>query len=206
MERGPRLYDARRSWFRRRAAALGIRGATVVVAGALLGSTACQSGPVPRSSEPGSSSAAEADSRRLDEPAPELSGSTLAGGTLDLADLRGSVVLVHAWAAWCAPCRNELPVLVAAGRRLGERGLRLVGIDTRDGERQARDLLAAVGGDPAFSVVDPDGGHAARWGVSAVPQAFVVNPDGRIVARLLGSVTEEWIEATVVPLLRPARD
>jgi cytochrome c biogenesis protein CcmG, thiol:disulfide interchange protein DsbE len=135
------------------------------------------------------------------EPAPPLAGPTLDGGTLDLADQRGSVVLVNVWAAWCAPCRGELPVLVAAERRLGPRGLRWVGIDLRDGDRQARELLASVGGDPAASVTDPQGRLADRWQVRGVPETFVVDAHGTVRARHVGAVTRGWIDAHVLPLL-----
>jgi cytochrome c biogenesis protein CcmG/thiol:disulfide interchange protein DsbE len=137
-------------------------------------------------------------------PAPPLAGRTLAGGSLDLADLRGRVVLVDVWAAWCAPCRQELPVLVAAQRRLGPRGLRWVGVDLRDGSRQARDLLASVGGDPANSLTDPQGRLARRWGVRGVPETFVVDAHGVVRDRHVGAVTRDWVDAHVLPLLSPA--
>jgi cytochrome c biogenesis protein CcmG/thiol:disulfide interchange protein DsbE len=143
--------------------------------------------------------AASAAPTVIGRPAPPLSGRTLDGGTLDLAQLRGGVVVVSVWAAWCAPCREELPVLVAAQR--AHTGLRLVGIDTRDGERQARQLLADVGGEPGSSVVDPDGALAASWDVAGVPETFVVDAGGTVRARHLGAVSPPWLQDAVAPLL-----
>lgn len=137
----------------------------------------------------------------LGSAAPGLSGPTLAGAPLDLADERGHVVLVNIWAAWCAPCRDELPVLTAAQQSLHDRGLRVVGVDTRDGARQATDLLREVGGDPARSIVDPTGRVAVEWGALGVPETFLVDAAGVVRARLTGAVTPQWIDRNVVPLL-----
>jgi cytochrome c biogenesis protein CcmG, thiol:disulfide interchange protein DsbE len=133
------------------------------------------------------------------ESAPPLAGPTLAGGTLDLADLRGDVVVVNVWAAWCAPCREELPVLVSF--ESAHAGLRVVGIDTRDGERQARELLARVGGDPRSAVMDPAGRLATAWGVAGVPETFVLDAVGTVRSHRLGPVSEGWLADHVVPLL-----
>lgn len=134
------------------------------------------------------------------EAAPPLTGRTLSGEALKPADLRAGVLVVSVWAAWCAPCQQELPVLVAAVR--AHPGVRLIGIDTRDGERQAGLLLAQVGGDPARSVVDPDGALAASWNVTAVPETFVVDAAGIVRSRHLGPVTGSWVDHAVGPLLR----
>lgn len=134
------------------------------------------------------------------ETAPPLAGRTLSGEALQPPDLRARVVVVSVWAAWCGPCRRELPVLVAAVR--AHPGVRLIGIDTRDGERQARTLLARAGGDPAHSVVDPDGALAASWNVAGVPETFVVDARGIVRARHLGPVTGGWVDQAVGPLLR----
>lgn len=135
-------------------------------------------------------------------PAPPLTGSTLTGQPFDLAALRGRVVLVNVWASWCDPCRQELPVLVAAGRRWSGSGLRVVGVDVRDNDVQARQLLSQVGGADVPSVVDRTGTAAIGWGVVGVPETFLVDRDGRVRVWAQGPVTAEWLEQRVPPLLR----
>lgn len=180
------MVRTRLGW-RRAGVAVGVVAALAAVGGWLLLRHAPAAGPV--------------DAPLVGTAAPPLAGRTLAGGSLDLAQLRGEVVVVNVWAAWCAPCREELPLLVATGDRSPGRGLRLVGIDTRDGERQARELLAAVGGDPRSVVVDPDGRIARDWQVRGVPESFVVDPTGTVRAHRVGPVTRAWLDAAVEPLL-----
>src|SRR5690606_11641594 len=64
----------------------------------------------------GESSAPGPVTLTLDRPAPDLVGSTLNGSRFDLSDYRGSIVVINAWASWCAPCRTELPLLAGAAR------------------------------------------------------------------------------------------
>jgi cytochrome c biogenesis protein CcmG/thiol:disulfide interchange protein DsbE len=139
--------------------------------------------------------------RAVGGPAPELSGRTLDGGVFDLAGQRGNVVLVNVWASWCGPCEAELPVLNAAARGLGPRGLVVVGIDTQDDPEQAREFLAERGGSPYPSVDDSVGRAAVEWGTFGVPETFVVDRDGTVRARVVGEVSPAWIDQNVVPLL-----
>ncbi|MDZ5442278.1 redoxin domain-containing protein [Micromonospora sp. 4G57] len=134
-------------------------------------------------------------------PAPALSGPTLDGGRFDLADAHGHVLLVNVFASWCGPCRDELPLLVDAGRRWSPQGLRLVGLNVRDGGEAVRALLAETGATGLTVLPDPDGTRAVDWGVRGVPETFVVDRDGRIVDRQRGVVTRQWLEQRVAPLL-----
>lgn len=129
----------------------------------------------------------------LDRPAPRLAGATLDGHRFDLGDHRGKVVLVNVWASWCAPCRQEYPVLEEADRGLGPRGLQVVGINTQDSDAEAQAFLDKLGGANFPSVVDADGRIAVEWGTFGVPETFVVDRDGRLRARLVGAVTTGWI-------------
>ncbi|MGR6320227.1 TlpA disulfide reductase family protein [Micromonospora soli] len=134
-------------------------------------------------------------------PAPALSGTTLDGGRFDLADARGHVVLVNVFASWCGPCRDELPLLVDAERRWSPQGLRLVGLNIRDGAEAVRSLLTETGATRLTVLPDPDGTRAVDWGVRGVPETFVIDRAGRIVDRQRGVVTREWLEQRVGPLL-----
>lgn len=65
---------------------------------------------------------------RVGQPAPAFVGQTLDGQTLDLAKLRGRVVVVNLWATWCPPCRAEMPMLDAYALAHRDEGLQLVGL------------------------------------------------------------------------------
>lgn len=133
--------------------------------------------------------------------APPLAGKTLDGGHADLAALRGHVVLVTVWASWCAPCRDELPVLAAAQQAWSRKGLRVLGVSTRDTADDARQLLAQTHASGLTSVLDPSGRIAVTWGTRGVPETFVIDRDGVVRSRCLGALTPRWLADHVKPLV-----
>jgi cytochrome c biogenesis protein CcmG/thiol:disulfide interchange protein DsbE len=142
------------------------------------------------------------DLERLDRPAPELAGTTIAGRPFDLRSHRGSVVLVTVWASWCPPCREELPILDRTRRRLAARGLVLVGILSRDSGDRATALLRDLGITDLPTIDDPSGRLAVSWGATGVPETYLVDRDGRVVARSVGAVTPEWVARHVDPAVQ----
>lgn len=141
-------------------------------------------------------------SQLLGEPAPSLVGATLDGGSFDLAEHRGEVVLVNVWASWCPPCVEEFPVLMDAQRQLGPYGLQVVGINSQDREADARDFLTDMGAEDLFPHIDDSGGEKAiDWGVFGLPETFAIDRQGRVRAKVFGLLGYDWIEAEVVPLL-----
>lgn len=134
-------------------------------------------------------------------PAPPLSGASLVGDPIDIEDHHGDVVLVTAWASWCGPCRDEVPVLNRALEELGHEGLRIVGVNFRDHPDAAQQFVDRHR--PTFpSVTDPDGALGVSWGVGALPQSFLVDRDGLVVERLFGPVSAEWIADVVTAEVR----
>jgi len=123
---------------------------------------------------------------------PRLSGETLSGGSLDLANLRGRVVVLNAWASWCAPCRDEMPVFVALSESNDSGNVAVVGLDVKDDPEAARAFAADLGVEYP-SLLDPEGQLLAQIpGVppGALPSTVVIDRQGRIAAKIIGPVTE----------------
>jgi thiol-disulfide isomerase/thioredoxin len=135
---------------------------------------------------------------------PAITGPTLAGPTLDLHSLRGSVVVLNVWASWCTECRNESPALakLAADPRMS--GVRFVGIDEQDKSEAARSFASAVGTTYPH-LVDQDGSLLAKVPLvpsTAIPSTVVVDQDGRVAARVIGAVDVAALRKELLALQR----
>ena len=133
----------------------------------------------------------------IGSPAPALAGSTLGGGHYRLRPSSGHVTIVNIWAAWCPPCRQELPLVARAAVDLRRQGVRVVTIDTRDGPVAARSLLSDVGAEQLLAVQDKQGRLAISWGATGVPETVVVDGLGVVRARWVGAVSRSWLDAEV---------
>ena len=110
------------------------------------------------------------------------------------------------FASWCDPCVEEAPLLNRLQRRLAGRGT-VVGVSWNDAIADAQAFVREY--DVAFPVVrDVDGDFARAYGVNGLPETFVLDPQGRIVALRRSQLTAEWVSAAIDPLLaarEPAR-
>ena len=126
--------------------------------------------------------------------APEVAGTTIDGDSFDLASLRGRWVVVNFFATWCVPCRKEHPELIRfdeAHRAQGD--VTVVGVIYDDDVDAVREFRAAEGGSwPMLS--DPDGRIGLGFGITGVPETFLIAPDQTIVNRILGGVVATDLE------------
>ena len=124
------------------------------------------------------------------------------GGSLDLASLRGRVVVLNFWASWCAPCRVESPDLDAAYRATKASGVEFVGVVTKDEERAARAFVANF--KISYSnVFDPTGAVTLRFRGFAprgFPYTIVLDRQGRVAAVYPVPLLREDIEPVVTRL------
>ena len=115
-----------------------------------------------------------------------------ADGSVTLRELEGVPVVLNFWASWCVPCREEAPLLEREWRRARSGGVLFVGLDMQDITQDARDFLSEF--DISYlNVRDKRKDVARRWGVTGIPETFFITPRGRIVAHVVGAVTQEQV-------------
>jgi cytochrome c-type biogenesis protein len=134
------------------------------------------------------------------EPVPPYSAALLDGeGSLSLADLRGSVVLLNGWATWCQPCREEMPALERLQQEFGPSGLRVVGvsIDRGDADDRVRAFARKVGA--TFTILrDPRNAFTRTFRASGVPESVLIGRDGTLLHRWKGPLDADAAETRAV--------
>jgi cytochrome c biogenesis protein CcmG/thiol:disulfide interchange protein DsbE len=122
-------------------------------------------------------------------------------GTTALADRRDGYVVLNFFASWCRPCEDEAPLLNRVQRRLEANGDGTVlGVAWNDTTSDTREFVRDFG--VAFPVArDVDGELGDGYDLRALPESFVIDPEGRIVAIARGQITERWVRETLEPLI-----
>lgn len=133
--------------------------------------------------------------------APNLPETPLADNTLLTDEMlrQPGVKLVNFWASWCPPCRAEHPTLTELSARLP-----VYGVDLKDNEADALRFLAEDGNPFAAIAADPRGRTAIDWGVTAPPETFIIDGDGKILYRHAGPLVREDYTGRFLPELEKA--
>ena len=130
-----------------------------------------------------------------------LSGETVQGDDLDLADLRGRVVVVNVWGSWCVPCRAEMPMLIDAKAELPPADTAFVGINIRDLAPENAAAFERDRGVDYPSIYDPGSetlDEFGRYAPYAPPATLVLDREGRVAALVNGPIPSK---ATVVEVV-----
>lgn len=127
------------------------------------------------------------------KPAPQVSGQALAAGKkLSTGAYHGKVLVLNVWGSWCPPCRKEAPDLVAASKQTRSTA-QFIGVNIRDSDPAPARAYVRAFDIPYPSIYDPDGTallpFAGDLPLSAIPATLVIDTDGRIAARVIGTVT-----------------
>ena len=154
---------------------------------------------VRRSQEEAGISPTELPSPLIGQQAPDFALPPLDEKTLGLlrADLAsGQPVILNFWASWCTPCRAEHPILEDLSQR---KDLALYGVDYKDTPQKARALLDELGNPFARLAIDQPGRVAIDWGVTGVPETFVIDGKGVVKAHVAGPLTPEIVQSIILP-------
>jgi cytochrome c biogenesis protein CcmG/thiol:disulfide interchange protein DsbE len=115
----------------------------------------------------------------------------------------GEVWVLNVFASWCGPCRTELPVL---GQLAEQTGVRIIGLDYRDTPELGLAFLKRWGNPYALTWLDPQGKGSLAWGVTGVPETFVIDRKGIVRLRHTGPVAAEDLDKRLLPLIRKLQD
>ena len=125
----------------------------------------------------------------------------LDGGSLSLASLRGKVIFLNFWATWCAPCRDEMPSMQLLDDAMrGDPGFVMLAVSQDERGRQVVKPFVDKNGFRFKVLLDPDGRLASSYGLTGVPETFIIDRTGRIVAHHMGAF--DWSRADVREALK----
>ena len=126
----------------------------------------------------------------------------LNGGTSSVAEIgRGKTVVLNLWASWCPPCRQEAPLLESTQKAIAARGATVIGVTWNDSIPDSK-AFAAKTGMTYPQLRDVDGSFARAYGTKGLPETFIINPQGKIVALQRGEIDARFLQESLFPILR----
>lgn len=143
----------------------------------------------------------EVPSPLIGKPAPAFKLQKLGDPSQSVSrdDLLGQVWMLNVWASWCAPCREEHPLIIDIARR---KLLPVYGWNYKDQGAAARNWLANLGDPYVATLVDADGRAGIDFGVYGVPETFIIDRQGIVRFKHAGALTPEILRTRVEPLVK----
>ena len=135
--------------------------------------------------------------------APEFTMADTEGQTLTLADFRGKPVLLNFWASWCGPCASEMPAIQSAYEQYGDQ-IQFVAVNMTGmgGETETSALSLIQQNNYTFPVYfDVDSSAAVAFGVTSIPQTYLIDAEGHIIGGLRGAMSDNVLAEGIQMLL-----
>ena len=146
----------------------------------------------------------EVPSPLIGKPAPQFSLPLLDDPSKKIGstDLAGQPYLLNVFASWCFACRDEHPILMSDGKRLG---IKLVGFNYKDEPDDAKRWIAQFGNPYDVIVADFPGNVAIDFGVTGAPETFLVDASGVVRYKYISPITPEVIATELLPRIAELR-
>lgn len=114
------------------------------------------------------------------------------------ADMKGQVWLLNVWASWCGACKDEHPILMELSH---QNIVPIVGLDYKDKAVDGEMTLKRAGDPYSLVIADLDGKVGFDYGVYGVPETYVIDKNGMIAYKLIGALTVQNLQSTILPLV-----
>jgi cytochrome c biogenesis protein CcmG/thiol:disulfide interchange protein DsbE len=128
----------------------------------------------------------------IGDPAPGFSLKSFDGTEFASGELRGQVVVLNFWASWCSPCREEAPALQAVWQEFQDEGVVFLGVTYHDAESASQEFINTFG-ITYQNGVDGQGQISRAYGVTAVPETYVIDRSGNISWVQIGALDAETL-------------
>jgi len=135
-------------------------------------------------------------------PAVDLPGLSDTAPRLTLTQFKGQLVAVNFFASWCLPCRAEHPILQQI---TAEFGVPVIGIAWKDKPADSRAFLAELGDPYAATGTDKNGRTGIDFGITGVPETFLIGADGTVLYRFAGPLSPEGLRDDLAPAIAEAK-
>ncbi|KAA0895215.1 TlpA disulfide reductase family protein [Oryzomonas rubra] len=161
----------------------------LVVLGAVVALTACTKKETAKTQAP----------LQENSPAPAITVNSLNGKPLNLSDLKGKVVVLNFWATWCPPCREEIPSMMKLNSAMAGKPFQMVAVSIDEGGQPAIESFFKTSGFSLPAYTDPDNRAAKAYGITGVPETFVIDKNGILLKKVIGPMA--WDSPDVLSYL-----
>lgn len=133
-------------------------------------------------------------------PAPEIAVQSLAdSSTAKLADFKGKVVMLNFWATWCPPCREEIPSMMKLNAAMAGKPFKMIAVSIDEGGKPAIESFFKESGFSLPTYTDASGAAAKAYGITGVPETFIIDKQGVLVKKVVGGAP--WNSPEVMAFL-----
>jgi cytochrome c biogenesis protein CcmG, thiol:disulfide interchange protein DsbE len=131
-------------------------------------------------------------------PSMDIDGITISQDDLKHQEIR----VINFFASWCGPCKVEHPLLMD----LADDGVDILGVDFQDNTDMAKDFLNTQGNPYLLTASDPGGTLGPSWGITSIPQTYVIDEDGQVLFHKSGRLNAEDVANRIQPLLASMKE